>query len=481
MLSEIAFVLDDRVVSLNFREADRITPTTTLLNFLRSLPNHKGVKEGCAQGDCGACTVVLGEPDEFGRMCYKAINSCLVFLPMVHGKQVITVENLRTASGDLHPVQRAFVYAYGSQCGYCTPGFVMSLFALYKKGDGASREEIEEAIVGNLCRCTGYQPIVEAAQRSCSTPQPDHFAEREAEVVQLLRSIPSESIQIRTPQQLYFRPRTLEEAIKLRREFSGATLTCGATDVALRVTRNHEVLAEVIDLSAVEQLKSITENSSSLTVGAGATLCEIEKRAKRNFPALRDMLAVFGSAQIRNLATLGGNLATASPVGDSLPVLMAYGARVVLEGLDGRRELTVEDFITGYRRTALRPDEIIAAVVIPKLSNDTTVRWYKLSKRKDVDIATVSAAFRLMLDSNGTVHSIMLVYGGMADRPKRAETLEHYLVGKLWEYDTVDEAGDLLEKEFSPISDVRGSAEFRMIAAKNLLKKFWLDTRTATS
>jgi xanthine dehydrogenase small subunit len=476
MKSSISFVLDGHIVELDFKRSADIRPTTTLLNYLRGLPTHKGVKEGCAEGDCGACTVVLGELRD-SKIHYYAVDSCLIFLPMLHGKQVITVENLESAAGDLHPVQSAMVETNGSQCGYCTPGIIMALFALYKNSDHPTRSEIDDALTGNLCRCTGYKPIVEAAARSCVHNGADHLTENESHIVQLLQSISNESVSINTGLQTYFRPTTLQEALAFKHDHLNAMVICGSTDVALRVTKKHELLKEILDLSGIDELKAIKEDESAVRLGAGASLSSVMLSIQKDFPALHDMLSVFGSQQIRNVATLGGNLGTASPIGDTLPVFMAYNARVVLESVDGKREVPVSDFIKGYRQTERRADELITEIVIPKLADSVVVKSYKVSKRKDLDIATVSGGFRLQLNRrNNVVESIRLAYGGMADRVKRARTAEQFLIGKKWERQAVEQTMPLIDQEFTPISDARGSAEFRSVAARNLLVKFWSDT-----
>ncbi len=476
MNSSISFVLDGRLVSLDFQDRAGPKPTTTVLNYLRTLPTHKGVKEGCAEGDCGACTVVIGELTPEEKIRYRSVDSCLVFLPMLHGKQLVTVENLKNERGELHPVQDEMVNTNGSQCGYCTPGIIMSLFSLYKNTDHPTREEIDDALTGNLCRCTGYKPIVEAAARSCVHHGKDFLTALEPQTSSLLRSIPNESLHLKIHPQEYFRPATLQEALSLKREHPGAFVISGATDVALRVTKKHELLKEIIDLSAIEELKTVAETPSALSIGAGVPLNDAMPAIKKDFPALHDMLAVFGSQQIRNLATFGGNLGTASPIGDTLPVLMAYNAKVVLQSLEGRREVAFDEFIVGYRKTARKPDELITSVIIPKMLNDALVKAYKVSKRKDLDISTVSGGFRLELNDGKTVENIKLAYGGMAERIKRATAAEQFLNGKRWERETVEQAMALLDRDFVPISDARGSAEFRTVVAKNLLLKFWSET-----
>ncbi len=476
MSSPISFVLDGKIVKINVEDHPELTPTTTVLNYLRSLPGHKGVKEGCAEGDCGACTVVLGEPTANGKIQYKSVDSCLVFLPMIHRKQLVTVENLKSSNGHLHPVQHAMVETNGSQCGYCTPGIIMSLFALYKNYDQPTRAEIDDALTGNLCRCTGYKPIIEAAAKSCVHKGVDDLTLVERDMVALLHTVEEKSLHIKTERQQYFRPTALSEALALRQLNPKATVICGATDVALRVTKKHELIGSIIDLSAIFELKTVSEDVVALKIGAGASLSELMPALTEGFGALHDMLSVFGSQQIRNLATLGGNIATASPIGDTLPVLLAYGARIILQNVNGTREVPMEGFITGYRQTVRKPDELIVGVVLPKPRPRATVKSYKVSKRKDLDISTVSAGFKVELSTDMHVGLITLAYGGMANRPKRATTAEKFLVGKKWDRDTITQAMKLIDSEFTPLSDARGSAEFRRVAAKNLLMKFWSET-----
>jgi xanthine dehydrogenase small subunit len=476
MKNSIAFVLDGNVVEIGFDGSSQLTPTTTVLNYLRGLPQHRGVKEGCAEGDCGACTVVIGEVRPDKTIDYRAVDSCLLFLPMIHRKQLITVENLKGSSGDLHPVQQAMVDTNGSQCGYCTPGIVMTLFALYKGGSKPSRDQMADALVGNLCRCTGYEPILKAAAAACDGKGRDHFTADESHVAALLESISPDGISLSTELQRYDQPATFDECLLLMEEFPDALLVNGATDVALRVTKKSETLRHIIDCSRIEELKSVSSDSHALTIGAGVRISEVMKLVKSDFPGLYQMLTVFAARQIRNVATLGGNIGTASPIGDTLPVLMAYGADIVLQSRRGTRRVKADSFVKGYRTTIRQTDELIVAVVLPRPSVATHVRSYKVSKRRDLDIATVSAAFRLNLDGQGIVSDITLAYGGMAEYTKRSTLAETFLKGKAWNRQQVEEAQRLVDKDFDPISDVRGSAEFRKIAARNLLLKFWSET-----
>ncbi len=476
----IKFVLDDKITEIDFRKSSELKPTTTVLNYLRSYPSHKGVKEGCAEGDCGACTIVVAEMNIHGKLVYKALDSCLVFLPMIHGKQLITVENLaKIVDGKqmLHPVQQMLVETNGTQCGYCTPGIIMSLFGLYKNHHQPSREIIEDALTGNLCRCTGYQPILEAAQKACKNHGKDHFSDQEKETLALLTSINEnkETIEIRTPVQTYYKPFSLSEALRLRHEFPEAIVINGSTDVALRQTKKKEILKEILDLSAVEGLKTWKENKSEFVIGGGLSLEQLKHFTAGKLTGLHGILKVFGSLQIRNLATIGGNVGSASPIGDLLPLLFVYKAIVVLRSSSSERILPIETFITGYRQTDLNQDELITEIRIPKPGPDDRIRSYKVSKRKDLDISTVSGAFRIIL-TDGLISEILIAYGGIAAMTKRAVKTENFLRGKIWSRSIIEEAMLFIEEEFNPISDARSEAEYRKKVGKNLLLKFYVDT-----
>jgi xanthine dehydrogenase small subunit len=478
MQQTISFVLDDKIQTLTFSE--ELSPTTTVLNYLRNSPLHKGVKEGCAEGDCGACTVAIGELGADGKLHYNAIDSCLVFLPMLNGKQLITVENLMQKEGNteiLHPVQKEMVECNGSQCGYCTPGIVMSIFSLYKTENNPSKETIEDTLTGNLCRCTGYKPIIEAAAKACVNNGVDFFTKNEQHVIDLLNKIKNESksVEIGIKKQKYFQPKTKAEALDLRDKMQNSVIISGATDVALRVTKRHDLLEEIIDLSNIEELKKCTVTDYVIKFGAGMNLEEVKKITQHELPALHEALVVFGSKQIRTLATLGGNLGSGSPIGDTLPVLMAYNADIKLQSIHEERIVNMNNYVLSYRVTARKPNELITKVIIPKPSEGTIVKFYKVSKRKDLDISTVSAGFSLLIDKN-KVSAICLAYGGMAAVTKRAVKAEAFLMGNAWTRENVEQAMELIVGDFTPITDARSGAEFRSVAAKNLLLKFWNET-----
>ena len=473
--SEIVFIQDGEIKRISMGMKG-IQPTTTVLNYLRNSSDHKGTKEGCAEGDCGACTVVIAEITETNKLKYTAIDSCLVFMPMLHGKQLLTVENLK-ADEKLHPVQQEMVDKNGSQCGYCTPGFVMSLFALFKENKQASQDDIRDALTGNLCRCTGYRPIIEAASSACAQGNTDHFSKMEKEVIQKLKLIHSENNALchTSSEQSYFQPTSIQEALKILSEHPDALLLQGATDVALRVTKKHELLLKVLDLSAINGLKTIEDKGTEILFGSGMNLEAVKENSMVVFPALYKMLAVFGSRQIRSLATLGGNLGSASPIGDTLPVLMALNARIELQSINGKREIPMTEFIVGYRKTQKQENEIISAIVIPKMNNNSIIASYKVSKRKDLDIATVSSGFRLTF-KNDEISEAVLAYGGMAEKTKRATSAESFLIGKKWTRENAEKAGEFVYSEYTPLSDARSGAEFRRLAARNLVLKFWDET-----
>ncbi|GBC61778.1 xanthine dehydrogenase small subunit [Desulfonema ishimotonii] len=474
--SNISFILNDKTVHIDFVKTG-IRPTITVLEYLRGIARRKGTKEGCAEGDCGACTVVVAELEN-QKLSYNAVNSCLIFLPQLHGRQLITVEDLEK-EGQPHPVQQAMIENYGAQCGFCTPGMVMSLFALYKSNAAADREAVIEALVGNLCRCTGYRPIVDAGLKACAAPLPDCFSKNETGIADRLRKIQLSTgdIALFSGGQKYFMPKRFSSALRIKKEYPKAILINGATDIALLQTKQHKILREIIDLSQIGELKKIEMKDDCLTIGAGATVEDIKEHPNDRFQALGNTATRFGAKQIRLRATVGGNIANASPVGDLIPVLMAYNAKIRYSSLDKETMTPIEDFITGYRKTILNAQEIIRAVEIPVPKENTIVASYKISRREHLDISSVNAAFRIRLNKKNEVEDIGLFYGGMASAIKRATKAERFLTGKKWTPENVRTASKIAAECFSPVSDARSSAEARQLMAANLLIKFRTETK----
>lgn len=477
----IKFILDDEITEIDFSKQSEYKPTTTLLNYLRALPQHKGVKEGCLEGDCGACTIVVSEIDEKDNLIYKTLDSCLVFLPMIHGKQIITIENLASIENGkkkLHIVQQALVETNGTQCGYCTPGIVMSLFGIYKNYNNPTKEVIENSMVGNLCRCTGYQTIIEAAQKRAKHKTLDKFSETEKQTISLLKQIKSNNdvINIDNSNQKYIKPFLLNDALKFRKVHPDAIIINGSTDVALRQNKKNEFLSKIIDISDVHDLKYINESDNCYYIGSGVSLENLRNYFSNKLPQFERILNVFASLQIRNIATIGGNIGSASPIGDLLPLLFVYNAKIKLRTISCERIVALENFIIDYRKTDLKNDELICEIIIPKYNKSYIINSYKVSKRKDLDISTVNGAFKLKLEKQ-IVSEMKIVFGGMAAVTKRAKNTEKFLFGKKWTRENIESAMGILENEFSPLSDARSNAEYRRIAAKNLLMKFYLETK----
>ena len=460
------FVLDGNVV-----EARGVSATTTLLQYLRGPLGRCGTKEGCAEGDCGACTVAVGEPRD-GRMRYSAINSCIRFVPTLDGKEVVTVESLRAPDGKLHPAQQAMVDCHASQCGFCTPGFVMSLFALYLGSESVTTDQAIEALAGNLCRCTGYRPIIEAATGMHGLPAPAHwnrkdaFANGRAKAIAALKdgcvAMPG-----------FDAPRTLDGLATAYAKKPDALLLAGGTDVGLWVTKQLRALPPILYVGDVAGLDEIRESRGALEIGAGANLTDAYDAIVERYPAVAEVAQRFGSPPVRNSGTLCGNLANGSPIGDSMPVLIALGATVILRKGTAERTLPLESLYRGYRQTALARGEFIRAARVPLPDPDQRVATYKVSKRFDQDISSVCAGIAMRV-KDGTISNARIAYGGMAATPKRAPATEAALEGRKWTAAAFDAARAALVKDFKPIDDLRASAQYRMRAAAALLERFFL-------
>ena len=461
------------------RSVEPASPTETVLGHLRGVQHRSGTKEGCAEGDCGACTVVIGDLHN-GVLRYRAINSCIQFVGTLHGKQLITVEDLAVGES-LHPVQQAMVTAHGSQCGFCTPGIVMSLFAQYRnapvsEASAFDAQETSDALAGNLCRCTGYGPIVTAAEMALKDRVPDQFDARAQETIAQLRALSGDD----AANVGYFAPRNSDELARLYLAHPAATLVAGGTDVGLWVTKQHRKLDPVISLAEIADLQTIRETDTDIVIGAGVTYAQLLPVVAPLWPDFAEILRRLGSAQIRNVATIGGNIANGSPIGDGPPCLMALHARIVLRQGDARREIALQDFFLGYGKQDRRAGEFVETILLPKPKAGWVFRAYKISKRFDQDISALLGAFHLRIDG-GKVADIRIAFGGMAAIPKRSPSVEAALRGQPWVAAHIESAARLFAQDYQPIGDMRASAAYRAKVAANLLKKCFIELSDPTA
>jgi xanthine dehydrogenase small subunit len=472
MADAIEFILNGKR-----RAVGDVRPTMTVLDWLRGEEFASGTKEGCAEGDCGACTVVLGDAAD-GHMRYRAVNSCLVMMGQLAGKHVLTVEGLADSDGTPHPVQQALIDTDGSQCGFCTPGFVMSMFAFFHSGESADDDAtIHDMLAGNLCRCTGYRPIVDAVKRAAASGG-DRFAGGEKAAVAALATLPSGGA-YEGASQSFHAPRSLSDLLDLREAHPDAYLLSGGTDLGLLVSKERRALGTVIHVSGVDELKYVRRTETHLEIGAAATYTDALPEIEALYPSMATMIRRIGSRQIRNLGTICGNIGNASPIGDTPPCLIALDATLVLNSAaGGRREIAIEDFFLDYRKTDLRAGEVIEAVRIPHMADHQTFHVYKVSKRFDQDISAVLGAFRLGLGGD-TVTDARVAYGGMAATPKRAPGCEAALVGEPWTSETAATAASAVASDYAPISDFRSSADYRSTVAGNLVRRLHIQTTAA--
>jgi xanthine dehydrogenase small subunit len=464
--SSIRFVLDGKVVEVN-----DVDPTRTVLQFLREDLRRTGTKEGCAEGDCGACTVVVAELDDDG-VSMRAINSCIQFLPTLDGKELITVESL-TDDGELHPVQKAMVECHGSQCGFCTPGFVMSLFALYETNDDPTRRDIDDALAGNLCRCTGYRPIIDAAKRMGELKPKTKRRVNEDMLRALVRS---DGLTIIQGERSFHAPTSSDELADVLARNPEATMLAGGTDIGLWVTKQHRELTTVVYTGRVAELRALSVSDTHIEIGAAVTLSEAMDVIVEHYPGLDELFRRFASPPIRNAGTLGGNIANGSPIGDSMPALMVAGTTLVLRRGRSRREVALDDFYRDYQVNDLRPSEFVETIRMPLAGPGVVLSSHKLSKRFDQDISAVCNAYRLELDGEN-VASFRMACGGLAATIRRAGNCEAAINGKPWSEKTIAAGAQALAQDFEPITDMRASRDYRLKAAQNLLRRFYLETR----
>jgi xanthine dehydrogenase small subunit len=467
----LRFLLNGEVV-----EATGVDPTRTLLEHLRGDLRRTGTKEGCAEGDCGSCTVLVGELDGRGGTEWRAVNSCIQFVPMLDGKAVITVEGLAPGSekeAKPHPVQAAMVEHHGSQCGFCTPGIIMSLYgrAVAAKGTGAP---IDEVLAGNLCRCTGYGPIIAAAQAIAPETAPDV-----AEKLAALRRDQALSLDyadlIAGLTRRWFAPLSIDDLAEIYAAHPDAVIVAGATDIGLWVTKQRRALASLIDIGRVAELKTIAQEDGWLRIGAGVRYVDALDTLAALYPDLGAMMRRLGSTQVRNSGTIGGNIANGSPIGDMPPALIALGAELVLRRGGARRTIPLEDFFVAYGRQDRAPGEFVEAVRVPTDLDGAMFKVFKLSKRFDQDISAVCGAFNIRIIDE-VVTSARIAYGGMAGTPKRAAACEAALVDQPWNRITIHAAVEALASDFTPLTDARASAAYRAMTAGNMLRKVFIES-----
>ncbi|MFA7437173.1 xanthine dehydrogenase small subunit [Castellaniella sp.] len=474
--------METRPIRFHFRGRTQVVAdqpiTRTVLQYLREDLGCTGTKEGCAEGDCGACTVLVAEPDGRGGVALRAVNSCIQFLPTLDGKALYTVEDLRQPDGALHPVQQALVDHHGSQCGFCTPGFVMSLWGMYLAhppgGPVPERAQIDDTLSGNLCRCTGYRPIIRAATEMFTYPAVPFDRAALARVLDTLQD--DQVFVYEYAGHRFHAPRTLEQLARLYQALPDARLLAGSTDVGLWVTKQYRDLPELIYIGQVAELRAIRPEGADLVIGAGALLNDAFDALVARLPELAEMRQRFASFPIRNAGTLGGNVANGSPIGDSMPGLIALGTRIILRQGARVREMPLEDFYLAYQKTAAEAGEFVQGLRVPIGVPGRHFRTYKLSKRFDQDISAVCAAFAVTLDDAGRVQAVRTGFGGVAATPARARATEAALLGQAWTEATVRAAMRRLADDFEPLSDMRASSQYRLTAARNLLYRFYLET-----
>lgn len=478
MRETIRFIRRGRMV-----EVGNFDPTAMLLDYLREVEGSKGTKEGCGEGDCGACTVAVGRLRD-GRLTYEPINACIQLLGQIDGTEIVTVEDLADPDGTLHPVQAAMVENHGSQCGFCTPGFVMSLFTLFHSGDReVSRDNVNDWIAGNLCRCTGYRPIVDAALAACAGPRLDKFATNSGDTANLLGFLADgDDIFVGDSDRFFAAPGTLDGLADLFVQHPDATIVAGATDVGLWITKQLRTLPKIIYIGRVKGLDHVADTGREIIVGAAATYTTVEPFLAAIDPDIGELLRRLGSKQVRASGTVCGNVANGSPIGDTPPVLIALEATVELRRGKRSRSMPVEDFYVDYGKQNREPGELVTGLVVPKLDANQIFRCYKITKRFDQDISSVMGAFRFTTGEDGVIAAARIAFGGLAGTPKRARKAEAALNGAgLRDSRAWARAFAALREDFAPIDDHRASARYRTETAHALLGKALIEAAGTSS
>ena len=462
--NEIEFILNDELIKIN-----NVDTNVSVLNYLRIDKRLTGTKEGCASGDCGACTAIIAELKN-NKLEYKAINTCIMFLYSLHGKQLITVEHL--SNSKLHPVQQSMVDNHGSQCGFCTPGFVMSMFGMYKDKVKPSNQNIDEYLAGNLCRCTGYNSIKKAAKKMYSYGRKDKFSKNENKIIKLLKKIKHNDILISKNNNKFYIPLNLKNLIQYTQNNKQYKFVTGGTDIALEVTKKNNTINSLIYLGNNKDLNYIKIKRNYINIGSATPINKIIPILKKYYPSFAEMFYRYGSTQIRNVASIGGNLGSASPIGDSLPALLALNAKLILQSKN-QRLLDIKKFFKAYRKTALKNNEFIKEIKIPILKNHI-FKCYKISKRIDDDISSLFVAYLIKLKNN-IIIDVNIAYGGMDSIPNFAFKTQKYLIGKEFNLKNIDKSKQLIDKDFTPLTDVRASSSYRKLVSKNLMDRLFLE------
>ncbi|MNM46508.1 4-hydroxybenzoyl-CoA reductase subunit gamma [compost metagenome] len=480
--------MSERPITFFFRggqqQVENVLPTMTVLQFLREYTQtgktrQTGTKEGCAEGDCGACTVVIGELVN-DSLQLRSVNACIQFLPTLDGKALFTVEDLHTLlptqDGTLHPVQQAMVDLHGSQCGFCTPGFIMSLWSMYENEQHSpSKDQISDYLSGNLCRCTGYRPILEAAQKAYDYPRVVLERQKVLDVLKEIKALPA--LHLNDHGQQFFAPKTLQHFAALRLQLPQARIVAGSTDVGLWVTKQGRNLGDMLYIGQVEELKNIVVTEHALTIGANVSLSDALIKISDFYPDFQELQRRFASMPIKNAGTLGGNIANGSPIGDSMPALITLGTRLILRVGEQTREIALEDFYLDYQKTALQFGEFVEAIVIPLREGHTRFKFasYKIAKRFEQDISAVCAAISCELDTHYVAHNVRIAFGGMAAIPKRAKYAEAILEGRQLSAELMVQAQQVLSQDYQPLDDGRASSAYRLQVAKNCLQRFYVE------